>query len=228
MLLIYSLLPARLPGNGLDAHRMSKMVRIPKSHDFQVAESCDGSPIARQTEAGEGDGTWGVVIRLRRQPRLAWVLVLPAAIAGYFGAQALGWLAIAFIANNGLGILLIPFGIALYAAAAVKYIVAPLAFVTTGVFLAPHLKVKTGLGLAAIGAAWLATEALGIFTPMAGISGWVLSYWGDAPRWMVLGFSAAGIAVLAWKSFRLIRCSGEAQEEIPEMRRHSAIGDGEA
>lgn len=194
---------------------MSKMVRMPKSPDFQVADPREGSPIARRTEAGEGVGTWVVVTRLRQHARLAWLLVLPAAIAGYFGAQAMGWLAIAFIANNGLGILLIPFGIALYAAAAVKYILAPLAFVTSGVFLAPHRKVKTGLVLAAFGAIWLAAEALAIFTPMAGISGWVLSYWGDAPRWMVLAFSSAGIAVLAWKSFRLIRCSGEALAEKP-------------
>ena len=192
-------------------------MRIPKAPDFQVADPRDRSPIARRTEAGEGDGTWGVVTRLRQHTRLIWFLVLPAAIAGYFGTQALGWLAIAFIANNGLGILFIPFGIALYAAAAVKYIVAPLAFVTSGVFLAPRRKVKTGLVLAAMGAIWLAAEALAIFTPMAGVSGWVLSYWGDAPRWMVWALSAAGIAVLAWKSYRLIRCSGEALTEIPEM-----------
>lgn len=227
MLLIYSLLPAKLPGNGLDAHSMSKMVRMPKPPDFQVADPSDSYPIAHRTEAGEGDRTWGFVTRLRQHSRLAWLLVLPAAIAGYFGAQAMGWLAIAFIANNGLGILFIPFGIALYAAAAVKYIVAPLAFVTTGVFLAPRRRVKTGLVLAASGAIWLAAEALAIFTPMAGVSGWVLSYWGDAPRWMVLAFSAAGIAVLAWKSYRLIRCSGEALTEIPEMRQPSAVGNGE-
>ena len=203
-------------------------MRIHKSPTFQVADPREGTPIARQTEAGERDGTWGVVTKLRQHSRLAWVLVLPAAIAGYFGAEALGWLAIAFIANNGLGILFIPFGIALYAAAAVKYIVAPLAFVTSGVFLAPHRKVKTGLVLAAIGATWLAAEALSIFTPMAGVSGWVLSYWGDAPRWMVLAFSAAGIAVLAWKSLRLIRYSGEALAETPEMRQTSTIGNGEA
>ena len=228
MLLIYSLLPVKLAGNGPDAHCMSKMVKIPKSPDFQAADPCGGYPIAHQTEAGEGDGTWGVVTRLRQHSRLAWLLVLPAAIAGYFGAQALGWLAIAFIANNGLGILFIPFGIALFAAAAVKYVVAPLAFVTTGVFLAPHRKVKTGLVLAALAAIWLAVEALAIFTSMAGISGWVLSYWGDAPRWMVLAFSAAGIAVLGWKSFRLIRYSGEPLAVIPEMRQPSTISNGEA
>ncbi len=163
----------------------------------------------------------------RLPPKLAGLLVLPAAVAGYFGAQALGWLAIAFISNNGLGMLFIPFGIAPYAAAFVMYIGAPLAFVMAGVYLAPSQKIKTGRLLAGIAAAWLALEALSIFPTMAGISGWLLSYWGDAPRWMVLAFIAAGIVVLAWKCSRLRRSSGEAHQEIPEMLQPSAANNGE-